>query len=120
MTIAEIQELVCQAYGVRLRDLRSERRTRSLVEPRHVAMWLAREVTPHTMAVIGRSFGHRDNTSVWHAVNMIEAKRRADPSFAIRLGALRVAIDQQDELAEAKADLARVIAEAKAEMRAAA
>jgi len=120
MSIVQIQELVCRTYGIRLRDLRSERRTAHLIEPRFVAMWLARETTPRTLAAIGRMFCDRDSSSVWHALNVIEAKRRVDPAFAIRLGALRHALGQDDELAAAKADLAREIAEARAEMRAAA
>lgn len=136
MTIAEIQELVCQAYGVQRLDMLSRRRGRGIMQPRHVAMWLARDATPHTMAVIARHFADRDPTTILYAVTQIDVRRRTDQAFAQRLEGLRQTIERSGPIAEpteqerktpraatyalasAKAYLARQIAEAKAEMRA--
>lgn len=119
MSISQIQELVCRTYGISRTELVGGRRR--TIEPRQVAMWLAREMTPQSLPVIGRSF-RRDHTTVMYAVEQIDARRRADPAFALRLGGLRRAFErfQDIELAEAKEDLAREIAAARAEMRAAA
>jgi chromosomal replication initiator protein len=52
-------------------DMLSPRRTWNVVRPRHVAMYLCRTMTPHTLPEIGRRFGDRDHTSVLHAFRRI-------------------------------------------------
>ena len=70
-----IIDLVCQHYSVRLNDLLSERRTKNLAFPRHVAMYLAKELTQLTLSEIGHFFGGRDHSTVLHAINKIKSKR---------------------------------------------
>lgn len=110
MTIVEIQKLVCQTYGISRAEMLS--RGRRHIEPRQVAMWITRETTHHSLPAIGGKFGPRDHVTVMYGVAQIERRRLADQAFAAQLGHL--------ELAVAKHDLAREIAEARAEMRAAA
>jgi len=62
---------VSQYYGVRVIDIKSERRTANVVWPRHVAMYLAKALTLRSMPDIGRRFGGRDHTTVLHAIRRI-------------------------------------------------
>ncbi|CAG0949548.1 Chromosomal replication initiator protein DnaA [Planctomycetaceae bacterium] len=71
----DIIELVCNHYAVRLNDLLSQRRTKNLAFPRHVAMYLTKELTQLTLSEIGHFFGGRDHSTVLHAINKIKSKR---------------------------------------------
>ncbi|MSO44319.1 MAG: chromosomal replication initiator protein DnaA [Thermoleophilia bacterium] len=72
-----IQEAVARHYGITLGDLVGDRRTKRVVLPRQVAMYLAREMTDASLPAIGRAFGGRDHTTVIYAVQKI-AKQLAD------------------------------------------
>ena len=74
----DIIELVCEHYNVRLNDLLSQRRTKNLAFPRHVAMYLAKELTQLTLTEIGHFFGGRDHSTVLHAINKIKGLRLKD------------------------------------------
>jgi chromosomal replication initiation ATPase DnaA len=78
--IARIQRVVAKDFGVKVKDLLSDRRTADVVVPRHIAMFLAKELTPHTFYEIGRRF-RRDHTSVLHAVRKITARTKSDPKI---------------------------------------
>ena len=67
VTIENIQKTVADYYKVRLADLLSKRRSRSVARPRQVAMALAKEFTTHSLPEIGDAFGGRDHTTVLHA-----------------------------------------------------
>ena len=71
ITIRKIQDAVCTFYGVRRLDMVSQRRTEKVVRPRHIAMYLAREMTVRSFPEIGRAFGGRDHTTIMHAVDKI-------------------------------------------------
>jgi chromosomal replication initiator protein len=64
---------------VRLQDLLSKRRVRSLARPRQVAMTLAKELTEHSLPEIGEAFGGRDHTTVMHACKTIHKLIETDP-----------------------------------------
>jgi chromosomal replication initiator protein len=66
-TVREIQESICDAFGITMEDLLSERRAAAVAWPRQVAMYLARELTDQTLPAIGRAFGGRNHTTVLHA-----------------------------------------------------
>ena len=70
--IEDIQRVVARHYNVSKADLLSARRTRTIVRPRQVAMYLAKVLTPRSLPEIGRRFGGRDHTTVLHAVRKIE------------------------------------------------
>ena len=67
VTIENIQKTVADYYQVRVADLLSKRRSRSVARPRQVAMALAKELTSHSLPEIGDAFGGRDHTTVLHA-----------------------------------------------------
>ena len=75
VTVENIQKTVADYYKVRLADLLSKRRSRSVARPRQVAMALAKELTSHSLPEIGDAFGGRDHTTVMHACKRIKALR---------------------------------------------
>ena len=75
VTIENIQKTVADYYKVRMADLLSKRRSRSVARPRQVAMALAKELTNHSLPEIGDAFGGRDHTTVLHACKRIKALR---------------------------------------------
>jgi chromosomal replication initiator protein len=75
VTIENIQKTVADYYKVRLADLLSKRRSRSVARPRQVAMALSKELTSHSLPEIGDAFGGRDHTTVLHACKRIKELR---------------------------------------------
>jgi chromosomal replication initiator protein len=75
VTIDNIQKTVADYYKVRMADLLSKRRSRSVARPRQVAMALAKELTSHSLPEIGDAFGGRDHTTVLHACKRIKDLR---------------------------------------------
>jgi chromosomal replication initiator protein len=72
VTVPNIQKIVAEYFGVRLQDLLSKRRVRSLARPRQMAMALSKELTEHSLPEIGEAFGGRDHTTVLHACRTIK------------------------------------------------
>lgn len=70
--IDNIQRVVCEYYKIKMNDMISKRRSRSVARPRQVAMALAKELTNHSLPEIGESFGGRDHTTVLHACRKIK------------------------------------------------
>ncbi len=79
ITIGNIQKITAEYFNVRLQDLLSKRRVRSLARPRQVAMTLAKELTEHSLPEIGEAFGGRDHTTVMHACKTIRKLIETDP-----------------------------------------
>ena len=71
VTIENIQKIVVEYYKIKLSDLLSKRRSRSVTRPRQIAMALAKELTTHSLPEIGDAFGGRDHTTVLHATRTI-------------------------------------------------
>ncbi len=71
ITLEVIQKTVADYYKIKVSDMFSQRRTRAVARPRQVAMWLARDLTPHSLPEIGDAFGGRDHTTVIHACRTI-------------------------------------------------
>ena len=71
ITIENIQKTVCEYYKIRMAELLSKRRHRSIVRPRQMAMALCKELTQHSLPEIGDAFGGRDHTTVIHACRKI-------------------------------------------------
>jgi chromosomal replication initiator protein len=78
VTIENIQKTVADYYKVRVADLLSKRRSRSVARPRQVAMALAKELTSHSLPEIGDAFGGRDHTTVLHACKRIKELRDSE------------------------------------------
>ncbi len=81
VTVEDIIDVVTKRFGVRLADLQSRKRTKSISLPRQVCMYLARSLTRHSLEEIGGYFGGRDHTTVLHANRTIEGLRRQDAVF---------------------------------------
>lgn len=93
--IEDIQRIVARHYNVSKTELLSNRRTRTIVKPRQVAMYLSKVMTPRSLPEIGRRFGGRDHTTVLHAVRKIEDLSGADNTLAQELELLRRLINEQ-------------------------
>jgi chromosomal replication initiator protein len=93
--IEDIQRIVARHYNVSKTELLSNRRTRTIVKPRQVAMYLSKIMTPRSLPEIGRRFGGRDHTTVLHAVRKIEGLSGADNTLAQELELLRRLINDQ-------------------------
>ncbi len=78
VSIENIQKTVAEYFKLRVGDLLSKRRTRSIARPRQVAMALAKELTNHSLPEIGDAFGGRDHTTVLHGCRRIQALRETD------------------------------------------
>ena len=78
VTIENIQKTVAEYYKIRVAELLSKRRSRSIARPRQVAMALARELTNHSLPEIGDAFGGRDHTTVIHACERIRGLRESE------------------------------------------
>jgi chromosomal replication initiator protein len=78
VTIENIQKTVAEYYKIRVADLLSKRRSRSIARPRQVAMALSKELTSHSLPEIGDAFGGRDHTTVMHACRVIKGLRESN------------------------------------------
>ncbi|MFT6624348.1 MAG: chromosomal replication initiator protein, partial [Cycloclasticus sp.] len=78
ISIDNIQKTVAEYYKIRMSDLLSSKRTRSIARPRQVAMALAKELTSYSLPEIGSQFGGRDHTTVLHATRKIKELRDSE------------------------------------------
>ena len=80
VSIENIQKTVAEYYNIKLSDLLSKRRSRSITRPRQMAMALTKELTNHSLPEIGEAFNGRDHTTVLHACKKIIDLRKENPS----------------------------------------
>jgi len=78
VTIENIQKVVAEYYKIRVADLLSPRRSRTITRPRQTAMSLAKELTSHSLPEIGNAFGGRDHTTVMHACRKVAELKESD------------------------------------------
>lgn len=81
ITLENIQKTVADYYRIKVADLGSNRRTRSITRPRQMAMALAKELTQHSLPEIGQAFGGRDHTTVIHACRKVTELCSTDSNF---------------------------------------
>jgi len=81
VSIDNIQKTVAEYYNIKLSDLLSKRRSRSITRPRQLAMALTKELTNHSLPEIGEAFNGRDHTTVLHACGKIKELRKEIPSL---------------------------------------
>ena len=98
ITIHQILECVVRHYHLKLAEIQSRRRTKSVVLPRQMAMYLARELTRYSLQEIGGYFGGRDHTTVMHACNRITQAKESDPKMQALLGELTKQITQTTQV----------------------
>ena len=82
VTLESIQKTVAEYFKMRVSDLLSKKRTRSIVRPRQLAMALAKELTNHSLPEIGDAFGGRDHTTVLHACRKVAELLETDSRIA--------------------------------------
>ncbi len=82
VTIENIQKTVAEYYKVKVADILSKRRSRSIARPRQMAMALSKELTNHSLPEIGDHFGGRDHTTVIHACRKVKELVQDDSDFA--------------------------------------
>ncbi len=92
--IEDIQRVVSRHYNVSRQELISNRRTRVIVKPRQIAMYLAKTLTPRSFPEIGRRFGGRDHTTVLHAVRKIEELIAKDTKLSHEVELLKRLINE--------------------------
>ena len=79
ISLDNIQKTVANYYRIRISDINSKNRSRSVARPRQMAMALSKELTHHSLPEIGDAFGGRDHTTVLHASKKIKELRKSDP-----------------------------------------
>jgi chromosomal replication initiator protein len=87
-SILTILELVAKAHGLSVSDLKAQRRTRVVTQPRQEVMWIAARITLKSTTVIGKAIGGRDHTTVLHGIKMVEQRLRSEPGLRSRLDAI--------------------------------
>ncbi|WP_377297593.1 chromosomal replication initiator protein DnaA [Rhizobium sp. SGZ-381] len=94
--IEDIQRIVARHYNVSRQELVSNRRTRVIVKPRQIAMYLSKTLTPRSFPEIGRRFGGRDHTTVLHAVRKIEDLISGDSKLSHEVELLKRLINENN------------------------
>jgi chromosomal replication initiator protein len=89
ISVDDIQKAVAAYFSITTDDLVSKSRTKTLVRPRHIAMYLAKTMTTRSFPDIGRRFGGRDHSTVIHAVSKISAALPSDAALADDVEAIR-------------------------------
>ena len=95
ITLEDVQDVVARRFQVKVSELKSKRRTKTVVHPRQIAMYLSRELTDASFPEIGREFGGKDHTTIIHACRQIEKAMDKDTS-------LRTTVERlKDEISKA-------------------
>jgi chromosomal replication initiator protein len=81
ITVEDIQKKIAARYNLKLSDMSSTRRLRTIARPRQIAMYVAKHLTDKSLADIGAKFGKKDHTTVLHAVKTIESLLNQDSEF---------------------------------------
>jgi chromosomal replication initiator protein len=89
VSMEDIQETVGARFHVKIADLKSRRRSKTLVHPRQIAMYLCRELTDSSYPEIGRQFGGKDHTTIIHACKQVTKAKDSDSVLSATLDSLR-------------------------------
>lgn len=85
----DIQEAVCAQFHVKMTELKSRRRSKTLVHPRQIAMYLCRELTDASYPEIGRQFGGKDHTTIIHACRQVTKAKETDQALQTTIDTLK-------------------------------
>jgi chromosomal replication initiator protein len=88
VSVGEIQKRVADYFDIRLADMTSKRRPENIAFPRQIAMYLARQLTEHSLCAIGESFGGRDHGTVLHACRQVRDRMEVEPKVRQDVGYL--------------------------------
>ena len=97
-SLESIQSGVAKFFNVKVQDLKGPRRTKQIVMPRQIAMFLSRRHTGLSLPEIGKRFGGRDHTTVIHAIRKVEGQLGKDPSFSKKLDLVARTVGLSTEL----------------------
>ncbi len=89
VVMEDIQEAVCTQFHVKMTELKSRRRSKTLVHPRQIAMYLCRELTDSSYPEIGRHFGGKDHTTIIHACRQVAKAKEHDQTLQATLESLK-------------------------------
>ena len=89
-----IQKVVAEHFKLRVSDLRSKKRKKTITQPRQIAMYLARFFTNSSYPELGLLFGGKDHTTILHAVKTVEQKRETDPDLKAHLATISQQLEQ--------------------------
>lgn len=89
VAMEDIQEAVCAQFHVKMTELKSRRRSKTLVHPRQIAMYLCRELTDSSYPEIGRHFGGKDHTTIIHACRQVAKAKEQDQTLQATLDTLK-------------------------------
>lgn len=81
ITVEEIQRNVAAFYNTKISDIKSKKKNKAFIKPRHTAMFLTRQLTGLSLPEIGRHFGGRDHSTVLHAIQKVENMAKNEPEF---------------------------------------
>ena len=100
VTIDNIQTIVCKFYKISKNEMLSPRRSRYLVRPRQIAIYLAKMLTSKSLPEIGRAFSNRDHTTVIHSVKTIEKLKKEDNELNVNIDSLKnkILYKQENEI----------------------
>lgn len=89
VAMEDIQEAVCSQFHVKMTELKSRRRSKTLVHPRQIAMYLCRELTDASYPEIGRQFGGKDHTTIIHACRQVAKAKETDAALHATIETLK-------------------------------
>jgi len=89
ITMDDIEDAVASRFHVKIAEIRSRRRSKTLVHPRQIAMYLCRELTDSSFPEIGRHFGGKDHTTIIHACKQIAKAKETDTALKATLESLK-------------------------------
>ncbi len=81
ITVEDIKRKVASSYNVKVSEIKSKKKNKAFIIPRHTAMYLTRQLTDLSLPEIGRHFGGRDHTTIIHAIGRVEKMIDSDPEF---------------------------------------
>ncbi|MCS6770769.1 MAG: chromosomal replication initiator protein DnaA [Kiritimatiellae bacterium] len=96
LTIEEIQKIVAEYFDLRLSDMTSNRRPQSIAFPRQVAMYFCRQLTSHSLPVIGSAFG-KNHATVLHACRLVQHRLKEDPEFRQNMMVLQQRLERRTD-----------------------
>lgn len=88
ISIKNIMEVVADNYQITVADLKGKKRDKKFVIPRHIALYIAKEITEYTFSELGNEFGGRDHSSIMHACDKIKEQIKTNPIFNQKINTL--------------------------------
>ncbi|MDR1587005.1 MAG: chromosomal replication initiator protein DnaA [Treponema sp.] len=89
LSIDNIQKIIAEHFSLNTNDLKGKKKTKNIVFPRQLAMYIAREITDYSTTELGQAFGGRDHTTVMHSIDKIKGQLLMDPSLESTIESLK-------------------------------